>query len=218
MRAGSCFLTTLAVAMLTGGGFVAGVAWSQRSEPAAPAESAPAIGTAGEASGVRQVSQRAGLGEGEKTTIALFEAASPSVAYITTTAVQQDIFSMNVMQVPQGSGSGFIWDRAGHVVTNYHVIAGADAAQVTPAAPSSSPARRRRAGPVATSSHVLAGADAAQVPLADHSSWPARLVGEAPERDLAVLRIEAPADRLRPIPVGSSAEPRGGRGRAGRQE
>ena len=177
MRAGSCFLTTLAVAMLTGGGFVAGVAWSQRSEPAAPAESAPAIGTAGEASGVRQVSQRAGLGEGEKTTIALFEAASPSVVYITTTAVQQDIFSMNVMQVPQGSGSGFIWDRAGHVVTNYHVIAGADAAQVT---------------------------------LADHSSWPARLVGEAPERDLAVLRIEAPADRLRPIPIGSSDDLRVG--------
>jgi S1-C subfamily serine protease len=93
------------------------------------------------------------------------------VVYITTVAVQQDLFSMNVMEVPQGSGSGFIWDRAGHIVTNFHVIAGADAAQVT---------------------------------LSDHSSWPARLIGEAPERDLAVLRIEAPADRLRPIAIGSS--------------
>jgi S1-C subfamily serine protease len=176
MRAGSCFLTALAVTMLTGGGFVAGVAWSQRAEPSEASESAPET-AAGEAAGVRTVSQRADLGEDERTTIALFEAASPSVVYITTTAVQQDLFSMNVMQVPQGSGSGFIWDRAGHVVTNYHVIAGAAGAQVT---------------------------------LADHSSWPARLVGEAPERDLAVLRIEAPADRLRPIPIGSSDDLRVG--------
>ena len=42
-----------------------------------------------------------------------------------------DFFSMDVQQIPEGSGSGFVWDAQGHIVTNYHVIHGGDAAQVT---------------------------------------------------------------------------------------
>lgn len=38
---------------------------------------------------------------------------------------RRDVFTLDVMSVPQGSGSGFIWDNKGHVVTNYHVIRGA---------------------------------------------------------------------------------------------
>jgi S1-C subfamily serine protease len=38
---------------------------------------------------------------------------------------RRDVFTLDVMAVPQGSGSGFIWDKQGHVVTNYHVIRGA---------------------------------------------------------------------------------------------
>ncbi|HNP30363.1 MAG TPA: trypsin-like peptidase domain-containing protein [Nitrospirales bacterium] len=70
------------------------------------------------------------LGAEELNTIAVFEKAAQSVVYITNTAVRRDIWSLNTFEVPQGSGSGFIWNRQGHIVTNYHVIYGADSIQV----------------------------------------------------------------------------------------
>ena len=66
----------------------------------------------------------------ELNTIAVFEKAAQSVVYITNTAVRRDLWSLNTFEVPQGSGSGFIWNRKGHIVTNYHVIYGADSIQV----------------------------------------------------------------------------------------
>lgn len=107
----------------------------------------------------------------EDHTIALFEKAAPSVTFITTTALQRDYWSRNISEIPVGSGSGFIWDTEGHVVTNYHVIKDADKAIVT---------------------------------LADNNSYPATLVGIAPEKDLAVLKIEAEDVELVPISVGDS--------------
>jgi len=68
----------------------------------------------------------ADLSPDERATIEVFEAASRSVVFITTSALRRDFWSMNVFEVPQGSGSGFVWDDRGHVVTNYHVIAGAN--------------------------------------------------------------------------------------------
>ncbi len=70
------------------------------------------------------------LGAEELKTISVFEKAAQSVVYITNTAVRRDIWSLNTFEVPQGSGSGFIWSRQGHIVTNYHVIYGADSIQV----------------------------------------------------------------------------------------
>ena len=66
----------------------------------------------------------------ELNTIAVFEKAAKSVVYITNTAVRRDIWSLNTFEVPQGSGSGFIWNAKGHIVTNYHVVYGADSIQV----------------------------------------------------------------------------------------
>ena len=66
----------------------------------------------------------------ELNTIAVFEKAAQSVVYITNTAVRRDLWSLNTFEVPQGSGSGFIWNRKGHIVTNFHVIYGADSIQV----------------------------------------------------------------------------------------
>jgi S1-C subfamily serine protease len=66
-----------------------------------------------------------------------------------------------------------VWDREGNIITNWHVIEGANAARVT---------------------------------LADATTWDARLVGTTPDKDLAVLRIEAPRERLVPINLGSSAD------------
>jgi S1-C subfamily serine protease len=61
-------------------------------------------------------------------------------------------------------------------------------------------------GNVITNFHVIQNADAAQVTLADQSNWRARVVGVAPDKDLAVLRIDAPANRLQPIPIGTSKD------------
>ena len=67
----------------------------------------------------------------EEATIHLFETSAPSVVYITTTTQQQDYWSRNIYEIPAGTGSGFIWDEKGHIVTNYHVIQNAYKAQVT---------------------------------------------------------------------------------------
>ncbi len=71
------------------------------------------------------------LSADERSTITVFERATKSVVFIANTAIQQDIWSLNVMEVPQGSGSGFVWSKQGHIVTNFHVIYGADAVKVT---------------------------------------------------------------------------------------
>ncbi len=71
------------------------------------------------------------LGPDERSTMAVFERAAKSVVFIANTAIQRDIWSFNVMEVPQGSGTGFVWNKQGHIVTNFHVIYGADAIKVT---------------------------------------------------------------------------------------
>jgi S1-C subfamily serine protease len=79
----------------------------------------------------RTVTPRGELAEVEKSTIALFKESLPSVVHINTLQVQSNPFSFDrEKMVPTGTGSGYIWDHAGHIVTNNHVIAGADAAQV----------------------------------------------------------------------------------------
>jgi S1-C subfamily serine protease len=74
---------------------------------------------------------RGDLAADEKTTIQIFQANAPSVVYITTSDLRRDFFSLNVYEIPRGSGSGFIWDQEGHIVTNFHVIAEANRVDVT---------------------------------------------------------------------------------------
>ena len=126
----------------------------------------------GEAS-PRAVATRSALAADEQANIDLFKRTSPSVVHITSLGAQRDLFSINVQQVPRGTGTGFVWDNAGHVVTNFHVIQGANGARVT---------------------------------LADQSTFEAKLVGAFPDRDLAVLQIEAPKEKLPPIMLGASRD------------
>lgn len=72
-----------------------------------------------------------GLSDVEKRTIRIYEACSPGVVSVANKAMVQDWYSLRVYQIPQGTGSGFIWDRQGHVITNYHVIHEAAEIQVT---------------------------------------------------------------------------------------
>ncbi len=79
----------------------------------------------------RAVTPRGPLAADEINHIDVFRKTSPSVVHITTLENQRDMFSTNVQQVPRGTGTGFVWDSAGHIVTNFHVIQGANAARVT---------------------------------------------------------------------------------------
>ena len=109
----------------------------------------------------------------EANTTEVFSNASPSVVYVTSTALRRQMFSLNVMEIPQGAGSGFVWDDSGLIVTNYHVVARANRLTVT---------------------------------LSDQREFDAKVVGLAPERDLAVLRLIAPPDELIELPLGDSSE------------
>jgi S1-C subfamily serine protease len=122
----------------------------------------------------RPVDPRGPLPEWEQLSIKRFKEAAPSVVYITTTEERsRDFFGLEVVEVPAGSGTGFLWDPQGHVVTNFHVIQGATRAFIT---------------------------------LSDGTQHEASFVGGAPDKDLAVLQLSKPPAKLRPIPIGSSAD------------
>ncbi len=122
----------------------------------------------------RAVTPRGELAAEEKTNTEIFKSASPSVVYITTLTERINYQTKNVTEIPAGTGSGFIWDTAGHIITNFHVVQHANGAS--------------------------------GVTLADHTQWTASLVGVAPDQDLAVLKIDAKASQLPPIPVGTSSD------------
>jgi S1-C subfamily serine protease len=71
------------------------------------------------------------LGADERATMAVFERATKSVVFIANTAIQRDPWSFNLFEAPQGSGSGFVWNKQGHIVTNFHVVYGANSITVT---------------------------------------------------------------------------------------
>jgi S1-C subfamily serine protease len=87
-------------------------------------------GADGRAATPRAVVARGDLASDERSTIELFERSRDSVVFITTRQQVQDAWTRNVFSVPRGTGSGFIWDDAGHVITNFHVIEGASEATV----------------------------------------------------------------------------------------
>ncbi|MEW7974253.1 MAG: trypsin-like peptidase domain-containing protein [Candidatus Thiodiazotropha endolucinida] len=78
---------------------------------------------AGLTSEPRQVTPRGDLASDEQATVEIFQQASPSVVYITTLQRVRNPWTRDIFSVPQGTGSGFIWDDIGHLVTNHHVIA-----------------------------------------------------------------------------------------------
>lgn len=92
--------------------------------------SAPAGKLTNENAKPRPITPRGEFGADEQATIELFKQTSPSVVYITTTSLRRDIFSMNVFELPRGTGSGFVWNEEGYIVTNSHVVQGANGIQV----------------------------------------------------------------------------------------
>lgn len=78
----------------------------------------------------RPITPRGELAADEKATIDLFEKSKDSVAFISTRTQVQDFWSRNIFSVQRGTGSGFLWDESGHVITNNHVLANASEAIV----------------------------------------------------------------------------------------
>lgn len=110
-----------------------------------------------------------GLDVAERRVIDVYERVAPSVVSITTQVLRRGFF----FEIPQeGAGSGFILDQAGHVLTNYHVIDGAEEIDVS-----------------INDDYVVA----------------ATVVGVDPRNDIAVLKVEAPAEILVPVELGTSA-------------
>jgi len=113
---------------------------------------------------VRPLSTGARL-EDERNTIDVFEAAAAATVYVTQTRIVRDL-NMRPLETQTGSGTGFIWDTQGHIVTNFHVID-----------------TGRTPGSYA-------------VTLYDQETYDAVFVGGEPKRDIAVLRIDAPPEKL----------------------
>lgn len=114
----------------------------------------------------------------ERNSVEVFEAARPSVVFVTNQQLARDPYSFDLVTVPRGSGTGFVWNDKGYIVTNYHVVEGARQITIT---------------------------------LQDQSNWPAEVVGLAPERDLAVLKINTNKAKLNALPLGDSSDLRVGR-------
>ncbi len=175
-------LRTLGSILLLVFGFIIGTAWQGKDSPTKSSsdqqiesESTNVEDFINEPKNTysRTVADQSELTPNERHTIQLFENAAPSVAFITTLNLRRDYFSRSVTEYPAGSGSAFVWDNRGHIVTNFHVIANAQRYQVT---------------------------------LSDGNSYDAKYIGGAQEKDLAVLKIDAPASLLSPIPLGSSGQ------------
>ena len=78
----------------------------------------------------KPITPRGELSKIEKTNIKIFENSKDSVVYISTLQRVVDYWSLSVFDIPKGTGSGFVWDKFGHIVTNFHVIEGASEARV----------------------------------------------------------------------------------------
>ena len=109
----------------------------------------------------------------ETKTIEIYRKAVPSTVNVSNIKLARN-FLYGEVEVPQGAGSGFVWDESGHIVTNYHVVQGGSSFVVT--------------------FHN------------DPKQYKAKLVGTAPEKDIAVLKLEERPLKLTPITLGSSKD------------
>lgn len=117
----------------------------------------------------------------EQRIIRVFHAASKSVVHITSKSLLRDRFRLSIYERKEGTGTGFVWDRFGHIVTNFHVIQEGNRTQIT-----------------------LTGALEDQEHSEAQQVFDAKVVGVSPDRDLAVLKIEPLESSLQPLPLGDS--------------
>jgi S1-C subfamily serine protease len=111
--------------------------------------------------------------EDERNTIGVFRSVTQSTVFVTQTRIVEDYFAGTLQEVPAGSGSGFVWDDKGTIVTNFHVVEGARSVTVT---------------------------------FHDQQTFEAKVIGLEPRKDIAVLKVEAPAKLLVPVHVAKAEQ------------
>ncbi|PHT89674.1 Protease Do-like 8, chloroplastic [Capsicum annuum] len=127
----------------------------------------------------------AALFPSEERVVELFEKNTYGVVNIFDVTLRPTLNVTGMVEIPEGNGSGAIWDKEGHIVTNYHVIGNSL---------SKNPSR----GQVVARVNILA-ADGVQ------KNFEGKLIGADRAKDLAVLKVEASEDLLRPIRIGESS-------------
>ncbi|KAK6928199.1 PDZ domain [Dillenia turbinata] len=121
----------------------------------------------------------------EERIVELFEKNTYSVVNIFDVTLRPQLNVTGVVEVPEGNGSGVVWDGQGHIVTNYHVIGNALSRNPSP-------------GQVVARVNILASEGV-------QKNYEGKLIGADRAKDLAVLKVDAPQDLLRPIKVGRSS-------------
>ncbi|CAI5458219.1 unnamed protein product [Closterium sp. Yama58-4] len=159
---------------------------------APPAPAVPALGDPSVtiADVTRDVTPAGKLPAAEEATVSLFERTTYSVVNIFDVTLRPSMNTTGQVEVPEGNGSGVVWNSDGYIVTNYHVVG---------SALSQNPPAGRTIARV-----TLLGTDGFQRNLEGV------LVGADRTKDLAVLKVSAPPNLLRPLPLGDSSSLRVG--------
>ncbi|KAJ8480489.1 hypothetical protein OPV22_024216 [Ensete ventricosum] len=121
----------------------------------------------------------------EERTVEIFEKNTYSVVNIFDVTLRPRLNATGVVEVPEGNGSGVVWDKFGHIVTNYHVVGNALSKNPNP-------------DEVVARVNILV-AEGVQ------KTFEGRLIGANRAKDLAVLKVDASADLLKPINIGQSS-------------
>jgi len=130
----------------------------------------------------REVAPRAPLSAEERNTIRRFKEAKSSVVFVSAVAPVEDLRTKDTTKVPTGSGTGFVWDEWGHVVTNHHVIT------------------------VEQEGKRIGDVNEVEVALGDGKTYKGRVIGTSFAFDIAVLQVFAPLTAMKPIPIGRSRD------------
>jgi S1-C subfamily serine protease len=129
----------------------------------------------------RPVAPATPLSAEEKNTIRRFRQTKPSVVFVSAILKDRDPNSQGLRKIPTGSGSGFVWDEWGHIVTNHHVIT----AEID--------------------GKLVEDVDEVEITLSDGKTYKGRVIGSSFAYDIAVLQAFAPLEAMHPIRIGTSA-------------
>ncbi|KAF3338210.1 protease Do-like 8 [Carex littledalei] len=122
----------------------------------------------------------------EERIVQLFETNTYAVVNIFDVTLRPQLNVTGVVEIPEGNGSGVVWDNSGHIVTNYHVIG-------------SALSRNPKPGEIVARVNILASEGV-------QKNFEGKLIGADRAKDLAVIKVDAPLDILRPIKVGKSSD------------
>jgi S1-C subfamily serine protease len=117
----------------------------------------------------------------ERNIIRRFKHARPSVVFVSAILKNRDPKTHDITKISTGSGTGFVWDKWGHIVTNHHVVS------------------------VEQGGQLLTDVDEVEVTVSDGKTYKGRVIGSSFAFDIAVIQAFAPPEAMRPIPIGLSS-------------